>query len=78
MNYSDKKELVKRINNIKSKKCYIEIFKIIYLENSQFTKNNNGILFNLLDLEDEIILKIENIITFYEKKKHGNINQINN
>ena len=70
MNYSDKKELVKRINDIKSKKCYIEIFKIIYLENSQFTKNNNGILFNLLDLEDEIILKIENIITFYEKKKN--------
>jgi hypothetical protein len=69
MVYSEKQSLLKRINNIKSTKCYIKIFKIIYGENLQFTQNDNGILFNLLDLEDDILNKIENIITFYEKKK---------
>jgi len=68
MNYFDKQNLVKRINDIKSKKFYTQIFKIIY-ENTKFTINNNGILFNLLDLDDDILLKIQDIIIFYENKK---------
>ncbi len=68
MNYSDKEKLLKRINEIKSKKCYTKIFEFIYGENLKFTKNNNGILFNILDLEDDIIKKIENIIICYENE----------
>ncbi len=69
MNYIDKKKLLKRINDIKSKKIYIEIFKIINEANFKFTINNNGIFFNLLDLEDDIIYKIQDIIINYENKK---------
>ena len=68
-NYShnDKKLLVKRIGDIKNKKFYIKIFKLIHGDNLSYTKNDNGIFFNLTNLSDEILTNIENVILFYEK-----------
>ena len=77
----DKKLLVKRIGNIKSKKCYIKIFKLIHGDNLSYTKNDNGIFFNLTVLSDTILSQIENIIHFYENIKNQNeqtlINKLN-
>jgi hypothetical protein len=67
--YNDKKQLVKRISDIKYKKCYIKLFKVIYGDNLKYTKNDNGIFFNINNLSDDILLKIEAVIMFYENKK---------
>ena len=40
--HTDKKILVKRIGDIKNKKCYIKIFKLIHGDNLSYTKNDNG------------------------------------
>jgi len=67
--HNDKKLLVKRITDIKNKRCYIKIFKIIHTDNYKYTKNDNGIFFNLTNLSDEILTKIELVIKYYENKK---------
>jgi hypothetical protein len=82
--HSDKKLLVKRITDIKNKKCYIKIFKIIHNDNLKYTKNDNGIFFNLNNLSDKILSEITYIVRYYEEKKLinenilKNINNINN
>ena len=69
-NYShnDKKNLLNRINNIKNKKCYLKIFRIIHNKDFKYTKNDNGIFFNLTILPNNILSIIENIIVHYENK----------
>jgi len=73
-NYShdDKKNLLNRINNIKNKKCYLKIFRTIYNKDLKYTKNDNGIFFNLTTLPDNILYIIESIIIHYENKKIKN------
>ncbi len=71
-NHNDKKILVKRITDIKNKKCYIKIFKIIHNDNFKYTKNYNGIFFNLTNLSDIILHNIETVIIYYENKKLQN------
>jgi len=70
--HNDKKLFVKRIGDIKNKKCYIKIFKIIHGDNFKYTKNDNGIFFNLTNLPDSILAKIETVLIFYENKKNQN------
>ncbi len=74
--HNDKKILVKRIGDIKNRKCYIKIFKIIHGDNFKYTKNDNGIFFNLTSLTDNTLAKIESIIQFFENKKSQNEQQL--
>jgi len=68
--HNDKKLFVKRIGDIKNKKCYIKIFKIIHGDNFKYTKNDNGVFFNLTNLHDSILTKIELVLIYYENKKN--------
>jgi len=67
--HTEKKLLVKRIEDIKIKKCYI--FKIIHADDFKYIKKENGIFFNLTELPDEILNKIDNIVKYYENKKNN-------
>jgi len=51
-----------------------EIFKIIYKNNNNFSKNNNGIFINLCWLDIETLNKINNYINFCIKS-HNEINK---
>lgn len=51
-----------------------EIFKIIYKNNSTYTKNNNGIFINLNWLDEETLKNIDNYINFCIKS-HNEINK---
>ena len=70
--HNDKKILVKRIGDIKNKRCYLKIFKIIHGDNFKYTKNDNGIFFNLTNLPDIILSNIDTIVQYYEAKKSHN------
>ena len=70
--HNDKKLFVKRISDIKNKKCYLKIFKTIHGDNFKYTKNDNGIFFNLTNLPDNVLSKIETILIYYENKKNQN------
>jgi hypothetical protein len=51
-----------------------EIFKIIYKNNSNYSKNNNGVFINLCWLDNDTLLKINNYINFCIKS-HNEINK---
>jgi len=64
----DKLNIIYRIKKINNKKTFIKLFNLIN-ENSpdiKFTKNSNGIFFNLNYFDDNLITKI---IIFLDKKE---------
>ena len=71
---SDKTFLVNRISEIKNKKCYIELMKLLIKENVKYMRNHNGIFFNLGLLSDDVLTKIDYILIVYEmeKRKYNN------
>ena len=75
-NHTERKNLNKRMSEIKSKKCYKKIFKIIHEENlkdpkkNKYTTNDNGVFFNLNTMSDEVLSKIDTIISFYESRNN--------
>jgi len=73
----EKKELYNNIqNNIGSlnNNELEEIFKIIYKNNNNYTKNNNGVFINLNWLNDDTLNQINNYINFCIKS-HNEINK---
>jgi len=54
-----------------------EIFKILYKNNSTYTKNNNGIFINLNWLDDDTLITIDNYINFCIKS-HNEIDKYEN
>ena len=58
--------LVKRISNIKNRKLYKKLFKLILFYNVEYTKNSNGVYFNMSDLSDGVITEIDKLVSHYE------------
>ena len=63
------KLLQRRIQHVKNRKCYIDIFKIIQRDNIEHTINSNGVFFNLTPLTQTIIDDIDNTLKRYEEKQ---------
>ena len=81
--YDDKKKIVFRIQNLKSKKFYIKLFKIILNENIDYSTNSNGIFFNinkltnnqfklLLNFLDECEYKTESDSEIHDSETNSN------
>ena len=66
--YNQKKKIVYRIQNLKKRKFYIKLFKLILKENIDYTTNNNGVFINISKIQFESLKKIENFLNNYEKK----------
>lgn len=60
--YQDKKKLSIKINKLKKRRFYIKLFKIIIDNNIDYTTNNNGVFFNISQLNNEQIKLIENYV----------------
>jgi DNA integrity scanning protein DisA with diadenylate cyclase activity len=77
----DKKNMIKFIETIKSKKVLITIFKIINNDTNKYSKNNNGIFINLKNVSNNALNLIENVITDYknllnsEKESESNLSE---
>ena len=73
----DRQEICKniktRIANLSQNEIE-EIFKIIYKNNNNYSKNNNGVFINLSWLDMDTINKIDNYINFCIKS-HNEINK---
>lgn len=70
--YIDKKNLITRLNKIKNKKCYMRIFKLIHQNDTNYSQNENGVFFNITNMSNDLLIKIDNILNYYEKKKEDN------
>ncbi len=62
-NIINKKKLYESINSLTSIE-HEEILKILQKHNIFYSKNNNGIFFNLSTLQDDIINELDNFISF--------------
>ena len=68
-NYDEKKKLVYRIQNIKSKKQYFKLYQIVNnSSNTNLTKNSNGIFFNINKLNEKTINEIDNYLLKIERE----------
>lgn len=61
-NYDDKKKIVYKIQQIKNKKYYFELYKLVANNNIQFTKNNNGVFFNINKLSNKALQEIDDFL----------------
>lgn len=66
LSYDSKKKIINRIQNIKNKKNYINLFKLIIKLNISYSLNKNGIFFNLNKIDSKDLKKITNLIDSFE------------
>jgi len=65
---TDKKVIMTRIQNLKNKKHYIQIYTIIKENNVNYSQNINGIFINLSNIEDTILDKIVEYLNYVESR----------
>lgn len=65
----DKKNIVFRIEKLNNDDVYTDIFNLIKNNDIKYSVNNNGVYLNFNLVKDDIIVKIEKILTKYEKEK---------
>ncbi|MFM7982101.1 MAG: hypothetical protein ACKPKO_22560 [Candidatus Fonsibacter sp.] len=61
--------MVRRLAAVQQRKCYIEVFKLIVEHNVPYTVNNNGVLFNMSPLSEELVRQTSEIIKRCEERK---------
>jgi len=64
----EKKAIMTRIQNLKNKKHYVQIFKIIKENNASFSQNINGVFINLINIEDTILDKIVKYLNYIDSR----------
>jgi hypothetical protein len=64
----DKKAIMTRIQNLKNKKHYIHIFKIIKENNATYSQNINGVFINLINIEEDILDKIVKYLNYIDSR----------
>ena len=64
----DKKVIMTRIQNLKNKKHYIQIYTIIKENNVIYSQNINGIFINLTNIEDSILDKIVQHLNYLDSR----------
>lgn len=72
-NKSEKKMIASRIEQIKNKKVYLKLFKIISDDKNNYTLNSNGIFLNLNNVHDSTLFKIEKVLDMYDNIKKNKI-----
>ena len=66
ISFEYRKEIIRRMNQIKRKDFYIDIFRLVLKYRIRYTQNNNGIFFNITPLHEQIIYAIDSVIRHYE------------
>jgi len=74
---NEKKMIASKIEQIKHKKIYLKLFKIISEDNSNYTVNTNGVFLNLNNLKDHTLQKIERVLNIYDNLKDKHITSKN-
>jgi hypothetical protein len=65
---NDKKVIMTKIQNLKNKKHYMQIYTIIKENNVAYSQNTNGIFINLTNIEDSILDKIVEYLNYLDSR----------
>jgi hypothetical protein len=71
--HNEKKDLVKKIEKLTSKAHYRQVYKLLKLSGIKITQNNNGVFFNMNDLTNEILQKLDNFLDSVLNKVNASI-----
>ena len=71
LSYDNKKKIINKISNIKNKKNYINLFKLILKLNIPYSLNNNGIFFNINKVNTQDLNKIIKLIDSFDIHKYN-------
>jgi hypothetical protein len=71
--HSEKKDIVKKIEKLTLKSQYKQIFKILKMSNIKVTQNNNGIFFNMNDLDNSTLIKMNEYLDSIINKPNNSI-----
>jgi len=64
----DKKCIMTKIQNLKNKKHYIHIYRLIKDNNVAYSQNINGIFINLNNISDDILEKIVQYLNYLDTR----------
>ena len=71
--HSEKKDIVKKIEKLTLKSQYKQIFKILKMSNIKVTQNNNVIFFNMNDLDNSTLIKMNEYLDSIINKPNNSI-----
>ena len=71
--HNEKKDLVKKIERLTSKAQYRQVFKLLKLSGIKITQNSNGVFFNMNDLTNEILKKLDDYLESVLNKTNPSI-----
>lgn len=64
----DKKYIMTKIQNLKNKKHYMHLYRLIKDNNVIHSQNNNGVFINLNNISDEILEKIVQYLKYLDTR----------
>jgi len=64
----DKKRIMTKIQNLKNKKHYMHLYRLIKENNVSYSQNINGVFINLNNISDEILDKISQYLTYLDSR----------
>lgn len=64
----DKKRIMTKIQNLKNKKHYMHLYRLIKDNNVAHSQNINGVFINLNNISDEILDKISQYLTYLDSR----------
>ncbi|MFM7990259.1 MAG: hypothetical protein ACKPKO_64185 [Candidatus Fonsibacter sp.] len=65
--------MVRRLDAVKQRRYYMQIFKLIVEHNVAYTVNNHGVFFDMSPLTEELIRQIDEIIKRCEERKQQQV-----
>lgn len=64
----DKKYIMTKIQNLKNKKHYMHLYRLIKENNVIHSQNNNGVFINLNNISDDILEKIVQYLNYLDTR----------
>lgn len=68
--HQEKKQIALRIEQLRNKKHYKQVFKIVHDDKNKFTSNDNGVYININSLNDKTLQKIKEYLDNIETSKN--------
>ena len=66
-----RRQLLRRLTNVKIKQCYLDVFKYLIDNNIDCSVNKNGAFFNITTMTDDRLHELETILKQHERTKEG-------
>jgi hypothetical protein len=70
INNNDKRKIANKVKSF-TKEVHLEIFSFLESNNYSYTINNNGVFFNINNLNKQDLIKLKEMVDFYETNEEN-------